>query len=344
MKTGWIRLRSLLLENTSIVLFIVTFTCFGILSPRFFALQNLVSIVTYSSYVGIVAVGITLVLLTGGIDLSIGANMFLSASLTGILIQNHGYPLWLAVAVGITAGVAFGAFNAFLITNLSVMPFLATLATQIAGRGLTLLMTKSRAISLPEELLRIGSTKIAWIPLPIVFFLAVILVSHVVLRRTALGRQIYAVGYSAEESRKAGINPRTVYWAVYLLSGFFAGVGGIISVAQQGIVNAGFAEGVEFDAVAASVLGGTSLYGGVGNVFPGAFIGTIFIQMVQAGLVYLQVDLYVQPIVSALIILLAVFIDSLRNDRKVKLEQRSIRVEGKTPRGREPAAGTRAGT
>jgi ribose/xylose/arabinose/galactoside ABC-type transport system permease subunit len=147
------------------------------------------------------------------------------------------------------------------------------------------------------------------------------------LERTTLGRQIYAVGFNKEAARKAGINTDKSLITAYILCGVFASLGGFISVAQLGNVNAGFGKGDEFDAIAAAVLGGVSLFGGVGKVFPGVVLGAVFIQAVSNSLVTARVDLYLHPLIAAGFIFFAVFIDSLRSTYLAKLSRRNIRVE-----------------
>lgn len=316
-----------LLKNTSAVLFAIIFIIFGILSPRFLTYQNFENILTQASYIGILAVGMTFVLLTGGIDLSIGSVMYLSAATAGVLIRDINMPVWLALLIAILIGLLFGAFNAFAIIKLKILPFVVTLSTMVAGRGITLLITKSKAVTLPDTITSIGSTRIFGIPLPIIIFAIIVIIAYIFLKMTPLGRQIYAIGNDAEAAKKAGLKPEKIIATVYILCAVMAAIGGIISVSQIGIINAGFGEGDEFDAIAAAVLGGTSLMGGIGSVFPGTVIGTVLIQMVQAGLVYLQVDLYIQPLVSAGIIFLAVFLDGIRNIQVQKLEKRNIRTE-----------------
>jgi len=142
-----------------------------------------------------------------------------------------------------------------------------------------------------------------------------------------MGRQIYAVGNDPEIARKSGISNQKITAVAYTLCGFLAAIGGIISVAQIGSVNPNFGEGVEFDAISAAVLGGTSLMGGVGTIFPGVIIGTLLVQMIKAGLVYMQVNLYVQPLITAMVILIAVVLDSMRSRVIAKLERRNIRTE-----------------
>lgn len=316
-----------ILKNTSVVLFILVFIMFGILSPKFFDYKNFENIVTQASYIGIIAVGMTFVLLTGGIDLSVGSIMYLSASAGGLLIRDASFPVWLGLLIAVIIGIAFGAFNAFAITRLKILPFVVTLSTMVAGRGLGLLLTQSRAVTMPQGVTSIGSTRFLGVPLPIIIFSLIVLIAYVFLNLTTVGRQIYAVGNDIEAAKKGGIKHNSIIFWVYIISGLLASLGGIISVSQIGIINAGFGSGDEFDAIAAAVLGGTSLYGGIGSVFPGTVIGTVLIQMVQAGLVYLQVDIYIQPLISAGIIFLAVFLDSIRKTQEVKLQRRNIRVD-----------------
>ena len=168
------------------------------------------------------------------------------------------------------------------------------------------------------------------VPLPVAVFAVVVMCAFVLLRWTTLGRQIYAVGNDVEAAKKAGINADRVRGTAFVICGFLAALGGFISVAQLGVVDAGFGEYREFDAIAAAVLGGTSLFGGIGSVFPGTVLGALMIQMVTVGLVSAQVDLYLQPLVAAGIIFLAVLLDSIRTRQLAKLGRRRVRVEEAT--------------
>jgi len=322
------KLVTLILKNTPVILFAAIFIVFGLLSPRFFQYQNFENILKQASYIGIVAVGMTFVLLTAGIDLSVGSNMYLSSVVAGLLIQNYKAPVWLALICCLIVGMLFGAFNGFAVTRLRMIPFVVTLGTLVAGRGLALLLTRSRAVPFPDSCIRIGSIKVFGIvPVPIVIFAFVVLCAHIILQRTTSGRQIYTVGKNIEAARKAGIHTDRVRATAYIICGALAALGGFVSVAQLGIINAGFGKGDEFDAIAAAVLGGTSLFGGVGGVFPGTVLGTVLIQMVSSGLVFTQVNLYLHPLISAAIIFLAVFLDSVRKEQLAKLSRRNIRTE-----------------
>jgi ribose/xylose/arabinose/galactoside ABC-type transport system permease subunit len=316
------------LKNTPLVLFVLIFIIFGIVSPNFFQYQSLENAIKQASYIGIVAVGMTFVLLTAGIDLSVGSNMYLSAAAAGLMINHFSISPWMALVVCLLVGLGFGAVNALIVTRFGVIPFVATLSTMVAGRGLGLMLTKSRAVNFPGSITGIGAMEIfGFVPCPVFIFAIVVLCVWIFLNRSTLGRQIYAVGHDREAARKAGINTKRVLAAAYIFCGLFAALGGFISVAQLGNVNAGFGQGDEFDAIAAAVLGGVSLFGGVGSVFPGIVLGAVLIQMVSAGLVAARIDLYLHPIVAAAIIFIAVLIDSFRNVQLKKLERRNIRIE-----------------
>jgi ribose/xylose/arabinose/galactoside ABC-type transport system permease subunit len=318
----------IILKRFPMILFVIIFIVFGIFSSNWFTFKNLENILSQSSYIGILATAITVVLLTGGVDISVGANMFLSASIAGMLMEK-GWPIWLAVLVCLAVGLAYGMINAFLVVKLKIVPFIATLGTMTAGRGLALILTGSASVSLPKQLISgFGSGKLlGLVPYPIIVFLFIILIISVFLKFVPVGRRIYAVGNDAEGANKAGINVGRTTTIVYVICGVLAALAGIVSAAQIGNINAGFGVGYEFNAIAASVLGGTSMTGGIGTVFPGALVGTLIMQMIQAGLVYMQVNLYIQPIVNAFIILLAVFLDSVRTGYIRKLDARNIRVD-----------------
>jgi len=314
-----------LLGNSTIVLFIVVFIAFGIASPRFFLPENIINIVKQASFVGFLAVGMTFVLLTAGIDLSVGSNMYLSAVAAGLLMRSIGLEIVPALIVSLVVGTLFGAVNAFLILRLKIIPFMVTLGTLVIGRGLGTALTESQQIDFPERMNAFGQIVILGIPMPIIAFVIVVAAAYYILTRTPFGRQVYAVGNDIEAGKKAGINTDRVIAGVYIISGFCAGLAGFILASQLGgRVDRSFGDGREFDAIAAAVLGGTSLFGGTGNII-GTVIGAVLIQMVQTGLQFNLVNLYLQPMVKAFIIFLAIFFDSLRDSNLKKLKRRFIR-------------------
>lgn len=315
------------LRRAPAVLFAVLVIGFSIASPAFPTPRNLVNLLIQASSAAIVATGMTLVLLAGGIDLSVGSIMYIAAALAGKMAL-AGEPLATVVTLAILAGAAFGAVNAVFVARAQMMAFIVTLATQYAGRGIGLRMTETRAMNLPDGILRIGTAKLFGIvPAPVLIAAAVLAAAHVLVTRTTFGRQILAVGQDREAARKAGVPVRRITAAVYILCGLCAAIAGLVSVAQLGAVSPTFGLGREFGAIAAAVLGGTSLFGGRGAVLPGTLLGALLIQMIDNGLNIADADPYSYPLVTAAAIFLAVWLDTAREARLAALRRRRIRTE-----------------
>jgi len=253
--------------------------------------------------------------------------MYISGGVLAVLLVNYNWPVLPAILIGMMAGTLWGCLNAFLISKVKILPFMVTLGTLTAGRGLGLLITHSNNLAVPAAM-RFGAYRLfGLVPIPIVIFALVVVAGVIILQWTSWGRQIYAMGNDPEAAKKAGLNTGRLTASVYIVSGFCASLAMVVAVSQQGSVSASFGDGVEFRAIAASVLGGTSLFGGVGAVFPGTVVGTLLVQMISTGLVYLQVDLYLQDMISPLVIFFAVFVDAQRMNLIKRLERRNIRVE-----------------
>jgi ribose transport system permease protein len=313
----------LALNHATLILFALVLAVFSVLSPRFFTGDNLVNLLVQSSSTAVVGIGMTFVLLTAGVDLSVGAIMFVSAGIAGkLLLGGSSLPVALFAIVGI--GLLFGLVNALLVTRLSIIAFIATLGTLYVGRGFGLWLTETRAMNLPESFLHIGTARWLTVPVPLWIFAVVLFVAHLTLTRTPFGRQVYATGHSVESARKAGVNTGIILGTVYVISGFCAAVGGILSLSQLGSVSPTFGTNREFTAIAAAVLGGTSLFGGRGAVFPGTVLGAVLMQSVENGLVILNADPYLYPLITSAIIFLAVLIDSQRTRLLTRLNRRKV--------------------
>jgi len=315
-----------LLNQASLILFAVVLVVFGMLSPAFFQPANAVNILIQSSSTGILAVGMTFVLLTAGVDLSVGAIMFVSAAVGGKLILG-GWPFGAVLVVMLGIGVVFGALNALFITRLAIMAFIVTLATRYFGRGLGLRITETRAMNLPESFYELGAARLLGVPVPVLIFAAAVLLAHLTLTRTPLGRQVYAVGADLEAAHKAGINTGAVLFSVYVICGLCAAAAGIVALSQAPAVSPGFGNNREFMAIAAAVLGGTSLFGGRGAVFPGTVLGAVLIQTIENGLNILNVNPYLYPLITSGVIFAAVLLDAVRSRVLARANRRRIFVE-----------------
>ncbi len=320
------RLGLFILNNAPLVLFAIVFLVLGFASDRFLEWQNLVNIGVQSSSIAIVAIGMTFVLLIAGVDLSVGSVMFVAVAVAGKMIFN-GQPIWLSFLAAMVVGIVAGAINAFFVTRMKVVAFIVTLAMLFSARGFGLWITQTRAMNMPDTVTSIGTGSFFGVPVPVLLLLVVCAVAHVTLTRTPLGRQIYAIGHDPEGARKAGIQVNRIIFAIYVICGACAALSGLVALTQTGAVSPSFGDKKEFAAIAAAVLGGTSLFGGRGNVLPGTLMGAILIQTVENGLVILNANPYLYPIVTSLIILLAVLLDSVRSRLLEKLHKRPIRIE-----------------
>lgn len=312
------------LRHATILLFALVLLVFGLLSPRFFEGPNLVNILLQSASPAIVATGMTFVLITAGVDLSVGAIMFLAAAVAGKLVLGEtGLPG--AIAAMLAVGLAFGAVNATLVTGLRIIAFVTTLGTLYLGRGLSLWLTQTRAMNLPADSFPlITSARWGGIPVTLWIMALVLGTAHLALTRTPFGRQLHAVGHSVSAARKAGLPTTRLLASVYLISGLCAAIGAILTLGQLGAVSPKFGENREFTAIAAAVLGGTSLFGGRGHVLPGTLLGAVLIQSIENGLVILNADPYVYPLVTSAIIFIAVLLDGLRHHWLDQLARRRL--------------------
>ncbi|MGL4237379.1 ABC transporter permease [Tabrizicola sp.] len=321
------RMLDLAIRHATYVIFGAVLLYYGLQAPSFLMPESLANIVKQSSFIGIAALGMTFVLLTGGIDLSVGSVMFLAPLIAGFVMRDLGVSVPVGFLVALGAGLAMGAINAFFIVALRVIPFIVTLATLFLFRGFGTWLTSSTAFDFKDDFRAFGLSSVAGIPTPILIFAALALIAHVILAHTTFGRQIYALGNDREAARKAGVNTRWVEARVYIICSACAAISGFVLIAQIGRLDAGFGEGREFDVIAAAVLGGASLFGGVGSAF-GAVIGATLIQTVKLGLVFTGVNLYLQPMMQGAIIILAVLADGIREKRVQALQKRTIRPIG----------------
>jgi ribose transport system permease protein len=272
----------------------------------------------------------TFVLLTAGVDLSVGSIMFVAAAIGGKLALG-GWPMGGVLAVMGGIGIACGAVNALFITRFALLAFVVTLATRYIGRGFGLQITQTRAMNLPEEFYTLGAARVLGVPLPVLALVLVAVIAHVALTRTPFGRQVYAVGADAEAARKAGIRTGVVLFVVYSICGLCAALASIVALSQAPAVSPSFGNNREFLAIAAAVLGGTSLFGGRGAVLPGTVMGAVLIQTIENGLTILNVNPYLYPMITGSLIFVAVLLDATRSRMMARIHQRRIYIDPGCP-------------
>jgi ribose transport system permease protein len=313
------------LNQVPVALFLAVLAGFGLAAPGFLAPTNLLNILLQASPTAIVAAGMTFVLLTAGVDLAVGSVMFVTAAVGGKLLLVASVPVPAVLLVMVGLGALGGFLNALLVARWGIIAFVATLGTQYLERGFGLWLTQTRAMNLPDSFTHLASAHVLAVPLPLVALALVVVAAQVTLGHTPFGRQVYAVGQDAAAARKAGIKVRLVLGAAYVICGVCAAVGGGIALAQIGAVAPTFGLNKEFAAIAAAVLGGTSLFGGRGKVFPGTVLGAVLIQSIENGLVIRNADPYLYPLVTSAIIFVAVLLDSGRSRLLARLGRRRIR-------------------
>ena len=277
-------------------------------SDNFFTVSNILNVLRQVSVVGILAVGMTFVILTGGIDLSVEAVMALVGTISAGLMVNVGLPWPLALFAGIGLGVLFGLFNGALVAWGKMPEIIVTLATMGIARGIGLIYSGGYPISgLPSWISWFGVSRIGNIPVPVILMLIVYAAAWLLLQRTAFGRHVYAIGGNETAARLSGVKTARVKFAVYAISGLTAGLAALILTGRlmSGQPNAGV--GFELDAIAAVVLGGASIAGGRGLVI-GTLIGAVLLGILNNGLNLMGINPYLQDIIKGLIILLAIYI------------------------------------
>jgi len=279
-----------------------------IATPYFATAANLSNVAEQSAIVGVIAIGMTFVILTGGIDLSVGSLVALTGVVIGGALQ-RGWPVAGAVGAGLMAGIGAGAVNGLMITRGGLPPFIATLGMMSVARGGALLLSDGRPISgFPDPLRVIATGNLLGVPAPVVLMLVLYFVAYLVLTRTVVGRYMYAIGGNEEATVLAGVDVRFHKTVVYAVSGLSAAVCAVLLVARLDSAQPIAGIGYELDAIAAVVIGGTSLLGGSGSVI-GTLIGALIMSVLRNGLNLLGVSSYLQQVAIGTVIIVAVLID-----------------------------------
>lgn len=282
-------------------------------SPEFRTWNNFLSLLRQSSINGLIAFGMTCVILTDAIDLSVGSVLALSTALCAGMIVN-GVPVGLAMILALVIGIVLGCVSGVLVTKGRLQPFIATLITMTVYRGLTMIFTNGKPISNLGDsftLKVVGKGNFYHIPIPVILLLLIFIGFYILLQKTTFGRAIYATGSNAKCAKLAGINIHRTKIIAYAISGFMAALSGLILLSRLGSAQSTLGDGYELDAIAAVALGGTSMSGGRGKIY-GTLVGVLIIAVLNNGLNILGVSSYYQDVIKGLVILVAVLSDRKR--------------------------------
>jgi ribose transport system permease protein len=303
-----IDLKKLAVKYKSVIGFLLLCIIISFVTPRFLTISNLRNVLTQVSVNAIIAVGMTFVILNNGIDLSVGSILAISGAVAAYLMKSTGNIL-ISIAAALVIGTAIGILNGLLITKGRLQAFIATLATMTIFRGVTYVFTNGNPISgLDTNFTFLANNKIIGTPLPVVFMIIIFAIAFYLLNETRFGRYLYALGGNEDSARLSGIATSKIRTIVYGISGFTAAVSAVIVTSRIGSASPNAGTGFELDAIAAVVLGGTSLAGGEGSII-GTIIGAMIIGVLNNGLNLMNVNPFYQSIVKGAVILLAVLLD-----------------------------------
>ncbi len=302
------RTRELVGQFKIVLIFLAMCIILTILKPTFFSVSNIINVLRQISIIAIISMGSTMIIISGGIDLSPGS----IAGVTGIIaamLSSSGMPVIVPVLAGLLAGALCGLFNGAIIAKGNIPPFIVTLGMMTIGRGLAYVLSDGKPISgLSSSFLVLGRSSVMGIPVPIIIMVLAVLLTWMVMDKRVFGKHVYALGGNENAARVSGVNVDLVKIKVYVFAGLMAGLGGVVLASRIATGHPNSGNGYEMDAIASTVIGGTSLSGGVGTI-GGTVVGALIIGVLNNGLDLLGVSAYYQQIAKGLIIIAAVLMD-----------------------------------
>jgi ribose/xylose/arabinose/galactoside ABC-type transport system permease subunit len=303
-------------ESWILILVIIIMSAFiGIFAPVFLSIDNIINIIISISVIAIVGIGMTMIILMAGIDVSVGGILALSAVVAGSLLKKEGLPVIVPIVISLLVGAACGAFNGICTTLLKIPSLIVTLAMLSITRGLVLIYTRAQATyGFPQSFLVIGQGQLFGIPFPVYLTVILAALGIFVLKMTPFGRSIYAIGNNQVAAKITGIRVKLVTIVVFSITGFLCALSGLTLIARMDAAAAVLAQGLEFQVITAVVIGGTSIFGGRGSIGK-MIIGAVIVGLILNGLQLLHVSIYYNQFISGLILLFAVTLDMLRQRR-----------------------------
>lgn len=310
--------RAFLIQYIGQIIFLaVLFIILSFATDKFLGAKNLINVTRQISTNMFVSCALTLILITGGIDLSIGSIMAL-AGMVSAFMSVAGYPFWLCALCGLLCGAAAGLVNGIILANTNLPPFIVTFSTQSILRGMVYVITTAGTLRLTDKaFLNFGGGSLGFLPWPVVYMIIIIALTYLMLGRSQMGRHMYAIGGNPKAAQFAGIKTKRIKLFIYTYSGIMAALAGLVYTSRNTSMQPSLGEGVEMDAIAAVVLGGTSMAGGQGGLF-GTVLGVFIIGFINNGLNLLRMDSFWQFICKGIVILIAVFVDDMKNKRMLK--------------------------
>jgi ribose transport system permease protein len=295
---------------------IILMILFSFFSPYFLTIRNLTNIITQNTYFIILAIGLSFVMIGGGIDLSVGWQMSLVGVVTAMCMTAFSLPVWLSILIGILLGAFLGFFNGMIVANIKVFPLIVTIATSTVFQGMSYIISQAKTYrSFPEAFLLITKGKVVGIPYDVLLTLAIFLLASFVYSKTTYGWNVLAVGGNEEAARLAGIKTKALKVSVYTLCGVFTAIATMVMISKSNTTNSSFGPGSEFTALTAAIVGGVSFMGGEGNML-GLVTGVLILAVLGNGMQLAGWGTYAQYIVKGIILLSAVTFDELQKSAR----------------------------
>ena len=314
----WARVQQLLKvrELNVFIALLVVGALISMFTPYFLTTNNLMGVFRSFSMTAIMSIGMVMVIITGGIDLSVGSAMGLSSLVTALCFS-FGLPTGLCIAAGLAVGLVFGTVNGLLITGIGLPPFIATLGTLSIGRGLMYIITHGVPLTpdTPESFSVLGQGYLGFVPVPVIIMIVMVIVFSILMTKTRFGRHVYATGGNETAARLSGVKTNRVKMTVYIASSTIAALAGVISFSRYLSAEPASGFGSELDVIAAAAIGGASLSGGIGSV-GGAVIGAALAGIIANGVVLMNINTYAQQAITGAVILIAVSMDVLRTNNR----------------------------
>ena len=311
-RTDW----GVLKKYTVVLLLFILMAIFSLTSPYFLTVRNLTNIITQNTYFIIVAIGLSFVMIGGGIDLSVGYQMSLVGVVTAMLMMVYDLPVWLAVLCGIALGTTLGLINGLIVTNIRIFPLIATLATATVFQGISYIISRANTFrGYPEEFLFLTKSRVVGIPFDVLLAIVIAVLVSLVYSETVFGFRLLALGGNEEACRLAGINTRRMKVAIYTICGFFTAIATMVMISKANTTNSSFGPGTEFIALTAAIVGGISFMGGEGSI-QSLIAGVLLLAVLGNGMQLAGWGTYAQFIVRGLILLGAVAFDEFQRNAK----------------------------
>lgn len=317
--SGWKRISSAIGGDklVLIVAIIVVFALFTVLNKNFLSIQNMVNLLVASSLIGMVAIGHTYLIIALQNDLSPGSLAAFSGVLAALLV-NKGFPIVVAILITLLAGAVIGVFNAWMVNQIKIEAFIATLVSQTIIRGFAYIICNGKPVAITNQSFnRLGTIRFLGLPFPVWLMILCFILFGFILARTKFGRSIYAIGGSSEAARLAGLNPKRIVTICFIMIAVLTSMGGVLFAARMNAGQPAANVNLEFDAITAVILGGTSFSGGVGSMF-GTVLGVILIQAFNTGLIMVNVPSFWQYVARGALLLFALTSDYIRETRREK--------------------------